>query len=216
MNGKRLRMLSPFDQKRHWNELQERALELLIEAIRAKNKDMVAAILAYLGSIGVKPKKKVIHVEMNEEEKNVLSKYKPPTPRKEPERSSVTLLHEKLGPLMDVNRLLHEGLSPLHVAAGVGSVPIMKILVDAWDANIDNSLHGYSVFQHALNSVSKGMTDEKALDWLQIRGANTYMNPDSKVSRYCQELLDKKEAADKKKEDEKLTAKKAKERAKKN
>lgn len=215
MNGKKLRMLSPFDQKRHWNDLQERALELLIQAIRGKNKEMVSATLTFLGNIGVKPKNKIVTAELTKDEKEVLNKFKPPTPRKEPVRNSMTILLEKLGPLMDVNRILHEGISPLHVAAAVGSVEIMKILVDAWGAEIDNSIHGYSVFQHALNSVSKGITDEKALDWLQIRGANTYMNPCSKVSKYCQELVDKKATADKIQEDEKLAAKKAKERAKK-
>jgi hypothetical protein len=215
MNGKKLRMLSPFDQKRHWNNLQERALELLIQAIREKNKEMVSATLTFLGNIGVKPKNKIVKVELTKDEKEVLNKFKPPTPRKEPARNSLTILLEKLGPLMDVNRILHEGISPLHVAAAVGSVEIMKILVDAWGADLDNSIHGYSVFQHALNSVSKGITDEKALDWLQIRGANTYMNPCSKVGKYCQEFVDKKATADKIKEDEKLAAKKAKERAKK-
>ena len=116
---------------------------------------------------------------------------------------------------MDVNQFLHEGLTPLHVAAGVGNVPICKILVDAWGADLNASQFEYSVFQHALNSVSKGLTDEKALDWLQIKGANVAMNPNSKISRYTKEFVDIKILADQEKENSKLEAKKAKDRARK-
>ena len=215
INGKKLRILSPFDQKRYWADLQNQALEHLIDAIRSNDAQMVNAILTHLGSIGVKKQKEVIEIEMTQKEEEVLNKYKPPTPRKEAPLSNLTLLFQKLGPLLDVNQFLHEGLTPLHVAAGVGNVPICKILVDAWGADLNASQFEYSVFQHALNSVSKGLTDEKALDWLQIKGANVAMNPNSKISRYTKEFVDIKILADQEKENSKLEAKKAKDRARK-
>ena len=186
-----------------------------MEAIRSKNTTQVSAILTHLGTIGVKPKKEQVEVSMTKEEKAILIKFKPPrTPAGTP-RDNLTLLFEKLGPLLDVNRFVPEGLTPLHMAAGVGSVEIMTLLVDAWDADVTISVWDYSVFQHALNSVSKGLTTEKALDWLQVRGANLSLNPNSKIGKYTQTFVDIKQASDKAIEDEKLEKKKKKARDKK-
>ena len=215
LDVKRLKMLSPFDQKKHWDALQDRALDYLIEAITTKDEQMVSAIITYLHPIGTKPEKKKVIVELSKEKEELLNKYQPPPSRKEPPRSSATLLLERLGPLLPINQFNKEGLSPLHVAAGVGSVPIMRLLVDVWKADLNLQIWDYSVFNHALNSVSKGLSDEKGLDWLQIRGANTAVNTNSKIGKYTKKFVDIKAAKDKKIEDDKLELKKSKARAKK-
>ena len=70
--------------------------------------------------------------------------------------------------------------------------------------------YGYSVFQHALNAVSKGLSDEKCLDWLQIHGANAELNPKSRIGRHTANFIAMKEAKEAKKEQAKLDAKKRK------
>ena len=103
----------------------------------------------------------------------------------------------------------------LNTIAGVGSVDIMKLLYEAWGADIHLNIWEYSVYQHALNSVSKGLADEKALDWLQIKGANVDINVNSKIGKYLKEFVDIKEAREKKIADAKLEATKKKKRDKK-
>ena len=210
----KLRILSPFDQKKYWKDLQDRALDHLTEIILSKNVEMCSAALTCLGSIGVEKKKEVVKIELSKENEALLQKYSI-DPKKEAPKSSKTLLFERLGPLLAINQFNKEGLTPLHVAAGVGSVAIMELLVDAWDAELDLKIWDYSVYQHALNSVSKGISDEKALDWLQIRGANRALNVESKIGRFTEEFVKDKQAKDKAIEDEKLELKKAKARAKK-
>ena len=210
----KLRILSPFDQKKYWKDLQDRALDHLTEIIQSKNVEMCSAALTCLGGIGMEKKKKVVKIELSKEKEALLQKYSI-DPKKEAPKTSKTLLFERLGPLLAINQFNKEGLTPLHVAAGVGSVAIMELLVDAWDAELDLKIWDYSVYQHALNSVSKGISDEKALDWLQIRGANRALNVESRIGRYTEEFVKDKQAKDKAIEDEKVELKKAKARAKK-
>eukprot|EP00946_MAST-07B_sp_MAST-7B-sp1_P004821 g4821.t1 len=203
------------------------AINLLFEAIRKKNADMVSAVLTTLCPIGRMPEKEKpvgptaeqLEKANSAENQALLARFKPPTPRDEPEPPATQNILQKMGPLLDVNSTSAVGLSPLHVAAGAGDVKTLKVLVEAWGADLHRRAddgyedYGYSVFQHALNAVSKGLSDEKCLDWLQIHGANAELNPKSRIGRHTANFIAMKEAKEAKKEQAKLDAKKAKVRA---
>ena len=207
--------------------MREQAINLLFEAIRKKNADMVSAVLTTLCPIGRMPEKEKpvgptaeqLEKANSAENQALLARFKPPTPRDEPEPPAKQNILQKMGPLLDVNSTSAVGLSPLHVAAGAGDVKTLKVLVEAWGADLHRRAddgyedYGYSVFQHALNAVSKGLSDEKCLDWLQIHGANAELNPKSRIGRHTANFIAMKEAKEAKKEQAKLDAKKAKVRA---
>ena len=63
------------------------------------------------------------------------------------------------------------GLTAMHVAAGLGKTDMVRILLDS-GGDINASPLGYSVYAHALNSVSKGLgATQQTLDFLVRHGA---------------------------------------------
>lgn len=219
----KVRFMSPYERNKYWNAMREKALNLLYDLIREKNVDMTSAYLTVLCKIGSLPEKEEpigpteeqLAKANSAENQALLARFKPPTPRAVEPPPPLNIL-QKLGPLLDVNGTTKVGLSPLHVAAGTGHVPTLKLLVEAWGADLRRTNddgyadYGYSIYQHALNAVSKGLADERGLDWLQIQGANKGLKPDSRIGRHTSKLIAIKDAKERKKEQAKLDAKKAK------
>ena len=108
-------------------------------------------------------------------------------------------VQENKGPLLDVNRRDPRGLSPTHHAAHLGSLKMLELLVDTWKADLSAMDSGYSVWAHALNSVSKGLgCTQQVLDWLEIRGAEQFHS--GKVAEYTEEFREEFDAHKKKAE----------------
>ena len=89
-------------------------------------------------------------------------------------------------PLLDVNVFTEHGLTACHIAAHKGDLNMLKLLV-ARGANLLTHKWHYTVWAHALNSVSKGLgCTQQVLDWLHINGAENLaiMGNASLVSKY--------------------------------
>ncbi len=264
------RLMSPYDRKRYWEGMQDRAIRVLMRMIELKDVEKASAAFAVLCEIGTVPadqsksktekkggeeedenaagstgktrkKKKKKEKSKKEKESDAdtsfsesssdeeeldeaaklnaerLARFKAP-PKKEVVpvetlKSQTQRFLRKMGPLVEIDHMLKEGLTLAHWAAGVGSVPMLKLVVEAWGGSLMSTAWGYTVYQHALNSVSKGLSDETCLDWLQLHGGFEAVNPDSKVGAYTQSLLAAKQARDDAKDQAKKDAKEAKVRA---
>ena len=169
-----------------WMELSRAATKLLIGAIEDGNLNDMREILQALAS---KP------------DKNNQGKKATFSVRTDQLSWSV---HENNGPLLNQNSRDKHGLSPTHHAAHLGDLQMLALLVDTWGASLGAMDLGYSVWAHALNSVSKGLgCTQQVLDWLQIRGAQEFHS--GKVFEYSEEfrkgfalLAKKKEKAERK------------------
>ena len=85
---------------------------------------------------------------------------------------SKLLVCEKLPPLLDVNKFDDKNITACHHAAAK-SLEILKLLVDEWQADIFAHRYHYTVWCHALSSLSKGIGgDEAVVDFLKERGAD--------------------------------------------
>ena len=111
---------------------------------------MVSAVLTTLCPIGRMPEKEKpvgptaeqLEKANSAENQALLARFKPPTPRDEPEPPAKQNILQKMGPLLDVNSTSAVGLSPLHVAAGAGDVKTLKVLVEAWGADLHRRADG--------------------------------------------------------------------------
>ena len=160
-----------------WESMQVQATQAIIDAIHKKDKHAVVALLTGLCC-------------------------KPGGARTDQLAWSA---QENNGPLVDINKRDHHGLTALHHAAHVGSLSILDILVDTWKADLGAMDNGYSVWAHALNSVSKGLgCTVQVLDWLKIRGAENFGT--GVVADYTKEFRQKFEDIQKKKDKEERKA----------
>ena len=64
---------------------------------------------------------------------------------------------EKLPPLLNINGFDDKNVTACHYAAAKGNLKILELLVDEWKADILCHRYHYTVWCHALNSVSKGL-----------------------------------------------------------
>jgi len=130
-----------------WLAMQTEATQLLIEAVQQQDHNTVANLLTSLASM-------------------------PGQQRTDQLRWSV---QENNGPLLGINKSDKHGLTATHHAAHVGSLKILQILVEDWKTDLSAGANGYSIWAHALNSISKGLgCTQQVLDWLKIRGADKY------------------------------------------
>jgi len=89
--------------------------------------------------------------------------------------------------LLDINGINDAGLTACHVAAYNGDLEMLNLLIEVHGANVLTNRYNYTVWAHALNSVSKGLgCTVKVLDWLKIRGVEDFdsMGATSVVAKY--------------------------------
>ncbi len=162
-----------------WDGMQVEALELLIAAIKKKDISLATNILNALCS-------------QNGTRTDQLN----------------WSVHENNGPLIEINKRDRHGLTATHHAAHTGSITMLSLLVETWKADLSAMDAGYSVWSHALNSVSKGLgCTQQTLDWLKIRGAEEHHT--GVVQEYTEEYRDEFEAHKLKKEKAAKKARKA-------
>merc|ERR1712166_720051 len=93
---------------------------------------------------------------------------------------------EKLPPLLNINGFDDKNVTACHYAAAKGNLKILELLVDEWKADILCHRYHYTVWCHALNSVSKGLgCDDKVLNWLKARGAENLQMVDGNNSSFA-------------------------------
>lgn len=89
--------------------------------------------------------------------------------------------------LLDVNAFNAHGLTACHIAAHKGDLTMLRLLVDDWGASLLTHRWNYTVWAHALNSLSKGVgCTQRVLDWLMRHGAEDLnaMGNRSLVAKY--------------------------------
>ena len=90
--------------------------------------------------------------------------------------------------LLHANVFNEKDLTACHIAAHRGDMPLLQLLV-ARGANLLCHRWHYTVWAHALNSISKGLgCTQEVLDWLKINGAENLaiMGERSVVGKYTQ------------------------------
>jgi hypothetical protein len=158
--AERAHALTPPDRQAQWAGFKLEATALLINAIRVQ--DDVAMARAMLEALAQRPL----------QARTDLLKW---------------TAQEHLPALLDVDSVDRHGLSALHHAAHRGNLKMLELLVDQWGADIGAQHYGYSVWQHALNSVSKGLgCTQQVLDWLKIKGAEEHAG--GIVAEYTEEI----------------------------
>jgi len=92
--------------------------------------------------------------------------------------------------LLDINYINERECTACHIAAHKGDLEMLKILVSEFKADLLTHRWNYTVWAHALNSISKGLgCTQQILDWLQINGAENLAicGDQSVVRRYTEE-----------------------------
>ena len=144
------------ERKSQWENLQKDATRELVEAINTSNISLTKYLLNQLANPNS-------NIKLGEK-----------------------IRIEKLPPLLNINGFDDKNVTACHYAAAKGNLKILELLVDEWKADILCHRYHYTVWCHALNSVSKGLgCDDKVLNWLKARGAENLQMVDGNNSSFA-------------------------------